>query len=193
MKQSLEITLAKPDVTDRNLFFCKTVTPETIEDITKGIVKICEEDTQNEKVYAFHGFPYKRLPIKIYIDSYGGMVYQMFGLMSVIEKSPTPVHTIVTGAAMSAGFMILISGHRRFAYENSTPMYHQVSDLAWGKINELEKQVIEGKRLQKMIEDHVLRKTRITKMKLEEIYKSQTDWYMTAREAKKMGVVDEII
>lgn len=193
MKQSLEINLAKPDVTDRNLFFCKGVTPENIEELTKAIVKINEEDSQNEKVYAFHGVPYTRLPIKVYIDSYGGMVYQMFGCMAVIEKSKTPIHTIVTGAAMSAGFMILITGHRRFAYEHATPMYHQLSDMTWGKLTELEKNVIEGKRLQKMIEDHVLRKTKITRLKLDEIYKTQTDWFMTAKEAKKLGVVDEII
>ena len=111
----------------------------------------------------------------------------------MIERSKTPVHTIVTGCAMSAGFMILISGHKRFAHKLSTPLYHQISGEMWGTMKKLEEYHIETRRLQKMLEAIVLRKTKITRTKLKEIYNLQKNWHMSASEAKKLGVVDEIL
>ena len=192
MKQ-YDITLPKVEAAERNLYLCKGVNQESIEEITKGIVKINEEDDQYQKIYDFHGFPFKRQPIKVYLDTYGGFVYQTFGLVSVMERSKTPVHTIVTGCAMSAGFIILVCGHKRFAYELSTPLYHQASSGVWGTIKEIQDKYMEAKRIQKMMEDIVVRRTKITRPKLQEIYDTQKDWYMTAKEAKRLGVVDQII
>lgn len=193
MKQTLDLIIPKPDVTERNIFFCKGVDNESIETVVKAIVQINEEDNQYQRIYDFHGFPYKRNPIKIHLDTYGGFVYQTLGLINIMENSKTPIHTIVTGCAMSAGFMILISGHRRFAHRLSTPLYHQLSGGMWGTAKDMEDDFIESKRMQKMLEDIVARKTKITRKKLKEIYDTKKDWYMTAPEAKKLGVVDEII
>ena len=136
---------------------------------------------------------YKPQPIKLYIDSYGGAVYQCFGLLGIIDKSATPIHTIVTGAAMSCGFMILISGHRRFGYSHSTPLYHQVSVGFYGKIKDMEERLEETKRLQKKIEELTLERTSISKKKLKDILKNKIDWYMNVEEALELGVIDEII
>jgi ATP-dependent protease ClpP protease subunit len=89
--------------------------------------------------------------------------------------------------------MILISGHKRFAYTNATPMYHQVSSGAHGKLKEMQEDMIEAERLQKMIESMTLKKTNITKKQLEKVYKAKEDWFMTAEEALKHGVIDEIL
>jgi ATP-dependent Clp protease protease subunit len=129
----------------------------------------------------------------MYIDSYGGAVYQCFGLLGVMEKSKTPIHTIVTGAAMSCGFMILISGHKRFGYKHSTPLYHQVSTGFYGKVQDMEEKLEESKRLQKKIEDITFERTSISKKKLTEILKNKKDWYMTAEEALTLGVIDGIL
>lgn len=192
MKQ-LNITPDKPELTERNLFLCKGVDQDSIQEITSDIIKINEEDDIVEKLTTIYGHPHVRHPIKIYIDSYGGFVYQMFGLISIMDKSKTPIHTFVTGCAMSAGFMLLISGHKRFAYENATPMYHQVSSWSIGTVKEMEERVIEAKRLQEMIEKQVLKRTKITKKKLEDVYAKNIDWFMTAKEAKILGVVDDIV
>lgn len=94
---------------------------------------------------------------------------------------------------MSCGFMILISGHKRFAYELSTPLYHQVSTGFRGKIQDMEESLEQTKKLQKTIEDITLKKTNIPKKKLAQILKNKIDWYMTAEEALGLGVVDGII
>jgi ATP-dependent Clp protease protease subunit len=184
-------TLPKPK--DRNLYLPDQVTQKTMNSLTKAIIDINENDALLSKLYDVYGVGYTPAPIKIYIDSYGGQVYQCFGLLGVMKKSQTPIHTIVTGAAMSCGFMILISGHKRFGYSLSTPLYHQVSTGFYGKIQDMEESLKETKRLQKKIEEITLDRTRITEKELKKILRKKIDWYMSAEEALKLGVIDEII
>ena len=151
---------------NRDLFLTKQVDQTSIGELTQKIIEINKDDNHLSKLYAVYNLTYNPDPIKIYIDSYGGQVYQCFGLLSVMERSETPIHTIVTGCAMSAGFMILISGHRRFAHRLSTPLYHQVSGGAIGTVKEMEDKLEESKRLQSQLEDIVKDKTKITKKRL---------------------------
>ena len=177
----------------RDLYFNKQVDQNTIGELTQKIIEINQDDEHLKKLYSIYGLSYEPDPIKIYIDSYGGYVYQCFGLLSVMERSETPIHTIVTGCAMSCGFMMLICGHKRFAHKLSTPLYHQVSSGAWGTVKELEESVEESKRLQKILENIVKEKTNITKKRLREILDTKKDWFMSSEEALELGVVDEIL
>jgi ATP-dependent Clp protease protease subunit len=178
---------------ERTLYFTKQVDQESISVITKSIIDINEHDEYLIKLYEIHNITYEPKPIKILIDSYGGQVYQCFGLLSVMERSQTPIHTIVTGCAMSCGFMMLICGHKRFAHKLSTPLYHQVSSAAWGKLKDMEEDVEETKRLQKMLEAITLEKTTISAKRLKEVFEKKFDWFMSAEESLKLGVVDEIL
>lgn len=178
---------------NRDLFFTKQVDQSSIGELTQKIIEINQDDEHLKKLYKVYGLDYNPEPIKLYIDSYGGLVYQCFGLLSVMERSQTPIHTIVTGCAMSCGFMILISGHKRFAHKLSTPLYHQVSSGTFGTVKEMEEKVEQSKKLQNQLEEIVLEKTKISKKKLKEIFETKKDWYMTAEEAKDLGVVDEIL
>jgi len=177
----------------RDLFFTKQVDQSSIGELTQKIIEINQDDEHLKKIYNVYGLTYNPEPIQVYIDSYGGYVYQCFGLLSVMERSQTPIHTIVTGCAMSAGFMILISGHKRFAHKLSTPLYHQVSSGAVGTVKEMEEKLEESKRLQKQLEDIVKERTDITKKRLREIFDTKKDWYMTSEEALELNVVDEIL
>ena len=187
----MAVTLPVPK--ERNLYLPKQVNQASMNDLTKSIVDINDDDKYLKKLYEVYGLQYSPSPIKIYIDSYGGMVYQCFGLIGVMEASDTPIHTIVTGAAMSCGFMLLINGHKRFAYKHATPLYHQVSTGFFGKVKDMEEKLEETKRLQKKIEEMTLSLTNISKKKLSEILKNKKDWYMNADMALDLGVVDEII
>ena len=187
----MSTTLPKPKA--RNLYLPEQVNQESMNKLTKAIIDINTSDEYLKKLYGINDIEYNPKPINIYIDSYGGAVYQCFGLLGVMDKSTTPIHTIVTGAAMSCGFMILISGHKRFGYTHSTPLYHQVSSGFYGKIKDMEEHLEESKRLQKKIEDLTLERTAISKKKLAQILKNKIDWYMSAEEALTLGVIDGII
>lgn len=185
------VDLPKPRL--RNIFFTKQVTQESIAEVTHALIDINDHDAYLVKLYELHNLTYSPPPIKIYIDSYGGSVYQCFGLLSVMEKVTTPIHTIVTGTAMSAGFMIAIHGHRRFCYENGTLMYHQVSSGTRGKLKDMQEDLQETERLQKMIEEFTIRKTKISASRLQEVYESKLDWFINAKDALSLGCIDEII
>jgi ATP-dependent Clp protease protease subunit len=178
---------------DRILHFTKQVEQSSIAELTRSIVDIEEDDTYLKGLYGLHGLEYKPLPIKIYIDSYGGQVYQCMGLIGIMERCKTPIHTIVTGVAMSCGFLITIAGHKRFCYPTSTLLYHQVSSVSGGTLKDIEDDVIEIKRLQKWFEDLTIRKTGIKKSRLKEVYKEKIDWYIPAEEALSLHVIDEIL
>lgn len=177
----------------RKLLFTKQVDQESIAQLTRDILDINAHDVYLKKIYKAHDLKYVPNPIEIYIDSYGGYVYQIFGLISIINSSKTPVHTIVTGCAMSCGFILLISGHKRFAHKLSTILYHSVSHGGYGQIQTLKEGMKETKRLQKELENITLTRTKISKDRLQDIKKRKYDWYITAKEALGLQIVDKII
>jgi ATP-dependent protease ClpP protease subunit len=43
------------------------------------------------------------------------------------------------------------------------------------------------------VEDYVAGQTKVKRKKLKEIFNSKSDWYITPKDAKDLGIVDEII
>ena len=177
----------------RNLFLAQQVDQDSMNALSKTIIEIREQDEYLQKLYKLHDLDYQPKSIKLYIDSYGGAVYQCFGLLSIMKDKGTPVDTIITGCAMSCGFLIAIHGAHRAIHKHGTMMYHQVSTGSRGTVKEVEEDIIEAKRLQKKIEDMTLENTKITKEKLEKVYNRKKDWYLDAKDALKWGCVDEIV
>lgn len=178
---------------DRLLFLSKQVTQESMNDLTKRIIQINDSDAALEMKLEGMGATYHRPPILLHIDSYGGQVYACLGLLGAMKLSQTPVHTIVTGCAMSAGFLIAISGHRRLCYPYATYMYHQTASALWGDLQGMEEDLGEVRRLQRLVEDLVTSRTKITREQLRENQERKQDWYMTPAQAKRLGVVDEVL
>lgn len=181
-----------PDPKERALFLPREVDASSMNDLTKKILSINREDKALTRALAELGLDYKPAPILIHIDSYGGYVYQCLGLIGVMKLSTTPIHTVVTGCAMSAAFIIAICGHQRTAYPYATLMYHQVWGGCDGKVQDRLEDMDETMRLQKQLEQLVLSKTRITRDQLLENRSRKKDWYMAPREAKRLGVIDAI-
>jgi len=177
----------------RVLYLASQVDQGSINTISSAIIDINTNDEYIAKLAEIHGMSYKPSPILLYVDSYGGYVYQCFGLLSIMKNSKIPIHTIVTGCAMSCGFLIAIAGHERYAYENATFMYHQVSGGGHGKVKEVEEDLIEAKRLQKMLEDHTIANTGLTRSQLKDNYEAKKDWYINTKEALKYKIIDGVI
>ena len=113
------------------------------------IFQLQEDDKKEAKEKDF-----QREPIKLYINSYGGSVYDMWALIDIIINSKTPIHTYCTGYAMSAAFKIFLAGHKRFCTKHATFMYHQMSYGKEGKYQDLVEDRVQTDYLQKIIEEY---------------------------------------
>ena len=94
---------------------------------------------------------------------------------------------------MSSALLVALAGHKRFAYKHSTFIIHQISTGEWGTAKHLEEDLVESKRLQKILDNIILSRTKITKRQLTSIYNHKKDWYINSEEALKYKIVDQII
>lgn len=132
-----------------------------------------------------------RKPIKLYIDSWGGMVVGAYTIINAIELSKTPVWTINIGAAYSAGFFIFITGHKRFAYPFSSFLYHEGgTGNDYMDAHKFRNQAAFYEKQLQQLKEHTLRYTNLTEEEYQKIIKD--DYWLTAPEALEKGVCDEI-
>lgn len=133
----------------------------------------------------------ERKPITIQIMSYGGDLYQAYALISAILASTTPVITINCGVAMSAGLLILLAGHKRYAMKYSTAMIHSGSGGAQGTYEQMEEQQKNYKKLVDLMRNYIMERTTIDS-KLFNKNKTK-DWYITDSEQVELGIVSKIV
>jgi ATP-dependent Clp protease protease subunit len=135
--------------------------------------------------------------IPIIIDSFGGVVYSLFGMIDIIKKSDRPVATICIGKAMSCGAGLLCAGTEgyRYASENSFIMIHDVSQMLGGSLFELENGIKHTKAVGKKLFEVMARNVgHADPNYFRNLYKenSYADLYMTAREALSHKIINHI-
>lgn len=133
----------------------------------------------------------EREPIKIFIFTEGGDVLATWNFLDVISASKTPVWTINWGMSMSAGMLMLVSGHKRFALKHSTGLYHSGSASFDGTREQVESMQKWYDSLGKVTDKWFLDHCNIDQKLFNR--KKKTDWYMTADEMLEYGIVDKII
>lgn len=134
---------------------------------------------------------YEERPITVVVNSDGGGVHAALALIGVFETSRTPIHTYVYGRAMSAGMLIALAGHVRYAHHMASYMYHELSFGNHGKIEQQRSDLQEFERLMKTIDKFILNRTDIDPKLLDK--KESRDWYLTAQEALNYGICDYLI
>ena len=175
---------------DRNIIFCEEIEEESTKNLIKNIVDINMYDSIQESTIV----DYQRIPIRIYMTTAGGSLHHTIALFDIIKHSKTPVWIFVSGYCCSGGFYMLGAADKVFAYEHTEFMYHQLSyKTPFSTLEQQQQNVDLHKKLQEVADNLILENTNISKEKLAEINKKQIDWWMDAKEAKKLGVIDEII
>lgn len=131
--------------------------------------------------------------IQLYINSPGGSVTAGLAIYDTIQYVKPDISTVCVGMAGSMAAVLLAAGtkKKRFALPNAEMMLHQVAGGATGPAVEIEiaaKQIIKIKdRLNKILAKH-------TGQPLSKIEKdTDRDFYLSAEEAKKYGLIDEVI
>lgn len=133
--------------------------------------------------------------LTIYIDSYGGDLYQAFGLIDIMRTSRHPIRTIGLGAVMSSAFLIFASGSKgqRIIAENSGLMCHQYSDEVIGKHHDLKASIKEGENCNRKMMEILTAATGLTRVRVRAKLLKETDVFLTAQEAVALGVADHIL
>jgi ATP-dependent Clp protease protease subunit len=131
--------------------------------------------------------------IKLYINSPGGSVTAGLAIYDTMQYLKCPISTICIGLTASMAAVILAAGSKgkRFALPNAEILLHQVAGGAQGQAADIEitaKQIVKMKeKLNKILSSH-------TGQPLNKItVDTDRDFYLTAEEAKKYGLIDEVI
>ena len=92
--------MSKPQEQYRKILLSDNISALSVKDIITKIMDINYDDDLKEADYK----DWERKPIKLFINSFGGSVYDGLSLVDIIKQSKTPVHTISIGSSMSMGF-----------------------------------------------------------------------------------------
>jgi ATP-dependent Clp protease protease subunit len=131
--------------------------------------------------------------IAFYINSPGGVVSAGLAMYDTMQYIRSPVSTVCIGMAASAGSLLLTAGAKgkRFALPNSQVMIHQPSGGAQGQASDIAIQAREILKTRERLNNIYVYHTGQPLAEIEA--KMERDTYMTAREAKEFGLVDEVV
>ncbi len=131
--------------------------------------------------------------IKMYINSPGGSVSAALAIYDTMQYVRPEIQTICIGMAASAAALLLAAGKKgkRMSLPNSEVMIHQVLGGASGQATDVDihaRHILKTRdRLNKILAKH-------TGQKLQKIEKdTERDYFMSAEEAVKYGIVDKVI
>lgn len=130
-------------------------------------------------------------PIYLWVHSYGGDLEQCNALLDIIAASRIPVITIAMGVAMSAGFMLFLSGHKRYAFAHSNLMVHEGSAAFSGTAEQIEQAQKNYKKQIEGMKEYILSRTTIDEKTFNK--NKSKDWYLSAEELVKYNVVDKLV
>ena len=131
--------------------------------------------------------------IQIYINSPGGSVYAGLGIYDTMQFINPNVATICTGIAASMAAVLLCAGEKgkRSGLTHSRVMIHQPLGGAQGQASDIE---ITAREIIKLKKELYEINAHHTGQKYDKAYSdSDRDYWMKAPEAKKYGMIDEVL
>jgi ATP-dependent Clp protease, protease subunit len=164
---------------ERIIFLGEDVNEHTANVVVAQLLHLAYDDSKKD--------------IKLYINSPGGSVYDGLAIYDTIQFIKPDVQTIGIGLQASMGAFLLSSGTKgkRFALPNSRIMIHQPSSGTQGKITDQEITLKENIFLKQRLNEILAKNTgqKLTKIEKD----ADRDFWMSAEEAVKYGIVDEVI
>ncbi len=131
--------------------------------------------------------------IHLYINSPGGDITALFAIYDTMKYLKSDVSTFCFGQAASAAAVLLAAGAKgkRFALPHARILLHQPYGGAEGQASDIELQAKEILRMRDLLNDMLAEDTG---QELDKVAKdTDRDFVMTADEAVRYGVIDEVI
>ena len=131
--------------------------------------------------------------IQLYINSPGGIVTSALAVYDTMQFIKSPVSTICIGQAASAAAVLLLAGTKgkRFSLPNSRVMLHQPSGGVSGTTIDVEIHAKEMVRMRALLNEIIAKHTGQEVKKVEK--DTERDFILNAEDAKKYGIVDEVL
>ncbi len=131
--------------------------------------------------------------IYLYINSPGGSVYDALAIYDTMQYVTNDIQTTGIGVQASAAAFLLSSGTKgkRYILPEATVMIHQPSSGTRGKVTDMEIDLKESLRIKHRLNEIMAQNTGQTVKQIQ--YDMERDYWMTATEAKKYGLVDKVI
>lgn len=130
-------------------------------------------------------------PIRLFIHSYGGDIEQALFFCDLVKSSRIPIITIGMGVAMSAGFLIFLSGKKRYAFSHTSMLVHSGSAAFQGTAEQIEEAQKNYKKQIEQMKSYILDNTTIDEKTFNK--NRNKDLYLSSDELLKYGVIDEVI
>lgn len=164
---------------ERIIFLGEDVNEHTANLIVAQLLFLAGEDSKKD--------------IMLYINSPGGVVHDGLAIYDTMQFIKPDVQTIGIGLQASMGAFLLSSGAKgkRFMLPHARVMIHQPSAGTQGKVTDMEIDLKESIRLKKLLTEILSKNTGQKPDKV--LADMERDYWMTAEEAVKYGLVDDII
>lgn len=131
--------------------------------------------------------------IKLYINSPGGLVTSGLAIYDTMQYIKPDISTICMGQAASAAALLLAAGTpgKRLSLPNANILIHQPMGGARGQATDVGIQARQILKIKDRLNDIFVKHTGQSKENIER--DTDRDFYMTAEEAKKYGIIDKVI
>ena len=133
----------------------------------------------------------ERVPIIIYINTYGGMVDTGYSIIDAMMLSKTPVYTVNVGVCYSMGFLIYLAGSKRYTFEHATFLMHDGSEMMMDSTAKLRDRVKFDELREDITKNYIISRTKIDEKLYDEKYRHE--WYTVAEESVTYGICDYIV
>ena len=133
--------------------------------------------------------------LTLIINSPGGSVHAAFGMIDTMKGSAIPIKTVGLGMIASCGVLAFMAGEKgkRILTRNTSILSHQYSWGSVGKEHELFARVKEFELSTARMIEHYKRCTGLPEKKIREILLPAEDVWLSAEEAVKHGIADQIV
>jgi ATP-dependent Clp protease protease subunit len=131
--------------------------------------------------------------ISMYINSPGGVVTSGLAMYDTMQFIRPPVSTLCTGQAASMGSLLLAAGEKglRYILPNARVMLHQPSGGFQGQASDIERHAEDIIKMKRRLNDVYVHHTGQDHDTIEKTL--DRDYFMSAEDARKFGLVDEVI
>ncbi|MBN1309373.1 MAG: ATP-dependent Clp protease proteolytic subunit [Chitinispirillaceae bacterium] len=164
----------------REIFLWGEINDESAESIVK-------------KILFFDGQSHE--DITLYINSPGGIISSGLAIYDAMQYAGSPVSTICMGQAASMAAVVLCAGTKgkRIVWEHARVLIHQplISGNMFGPASDIQIQAEEMLRIRDNLNEILAKHTGQSMKKIAE--DTDRDFFMSADEAKKYGIIDKIV